>query len=443
MCGLIGVVQRAPGATTSAQFAADQLERQISRGRQGFGIVGIGRDKTVTIVRATSAERVYAELAQFYHPIVLVHHRAPTSTPNKHNQTHPIVVSNTELKYDWLVMHNGIISNDDELHGKHLKLGYIYTTEGKHTESSRAGYNYAYQTQGFNDSEAFAIELARYLENKETRLEIGGSAAFIAVQVDKKTHLARTIAIGTNGRNPMTFDDFDGLDRIDFASELETGYDLTDTKESCPNFNSVFMDIDTLYSPGKKLTSAFDGMIRQAIDFHEPERRSSVIPVTTSGRKTNWDTHRYGHEYEWNGVAYVPKDKKADTCSVVGESKQVALITEPPGDGDESSENTPAYATFNEAVVKIADRLEDRIIEEVDAAVLGVKITDSDEEIMMYSELLTESVTNLIEKRFENIIKAKDAALVSSALQSNDVVPGVDKDEMEDYQNEINAYLQS
>jgi len=46
--------------------------------------------------------------------MIIAHHRYPTSTKNLINQTHPIQVSNELLEHDYLVIHNGVITNDAE-----------------------------------------------------------------------------------------------------------------------------------------------------------------------------------------------------------------------------------------------------------------------------------------------------------------------------------------
>jgi hypothetical protein len=38
-------------------------------------------------------------------------------------------VSNKMLKFDYYVVHNGMISNDEELKKEHEKLGFAYTTK--------------------------------------------------------------------------------------------------------------------------------------------------------------------------------------------------------------------------------------------------------------------------------------------------------------------------
>lgn len=119
----------------------------------------------------------------------------PTSSANKLSQTHPIYVSNKKLKFDYYVIHNGIITNEDELREEHIKEGFIYTTDRINSQKK----------EEFNDSEAFAIELAKYHEGLTKEVGSTGSIAFTAVKVNKKTSKAISILYGRT-TNPLNLD---------------------------------------------------------------------------------------------------------------------------------------------------------------------------------------------------------------------------------------------
>jgi predicted glutamine amidotransferase len=111
--------------------------------------------------------------------MIMLHHRMPTSSENKISQTHPILVNNGSLKHKYLVVHNGVINNEDEMREKHMnQLGFVYTTD-RTTDTGK---------EEFNDSEALAIEVARFVEKQTSKIESIGSAAFIAYEIDKKTN---------------------------------------------------------------------------------------------------------------------------------------------------------------------------------------------------------------------------------------------------------------
>jgi uncharacterized protein YfkK (UPF0435 family) len=120
--------------------------------------------------------------------MMILHHRQPTATDNKIAQTHPIEVDSGSLKHKYLVIHNGVIHNDDELKKEHEDLGFIYTTQ---------------DDDRFNDSECVAIEVGRFIEGQTEKVEIQGSCAFVALQINKKTNKAEKIFFGRNEDNPL------------------------------------------------------------------------------------------------------------------------------------------------------------------------------------------------------------------------------------------------
>jgi hypothetical protein len=167
----------------------DQFEDQHGRGTQGFGIIKIGESGEYKVDRATEGYKFIYDIHQDPVRGMIVHHRTPTSSNNFLNQTHPIEVDNGSLKHKYFVVHNGIISNDDDLKEAHEKLGFVYGTEYK--DKSK-----------YNDSEGFAIEIARFIEGQIDRLDILGSAAFICIQVSKKTNRILKLFFGRN-TNPL------------------------------------------------------------------------------------------------------------------------------------------------------------------------------------------------------------------------------------------------
>ena len=155
----------------------NQYQDQYQRGTQGYGAVMINEEREICIKRATEATKMLIDLYSVEAPIVLLHHRTPTSSKNKISQTHPIFVHNDKLKFAYLIMHNGVISNDDEIKALHEKEGFNYTTHRALTET----------TFEFNDSECLAIELALFMEKIIPTMRVSGSAAFIGVKIDKKS----------------------------------------------------------------------------------------------------------------------------------------------------------------------------------------------------------------------------------------------------------------
>jgi len=189
MCGIIGAFNYAEGKTKAEPVNAwviNQLEDQISRGKEGFGIIFINPDRTVKIERATEISKCLLDL--YLNPAagIILHHRQPTSSENKISQTHPILVSNQELECDYLVIHNGIIHNEDDMKIEHEKAGYNYTTLRQRQSVNTT-------VSEFNDSESIAIDFARFLEKKISKIKTVGSAALLALSIDKKTGKAQEV----------------------------------------------------------------------------------------------------------------------------------------------------------------------------------------------------------------------------------------------------------
>ncbi len=174
MCGIIAAFNADKNKPVN-EWIINQFEDQKSRGTEGFGLILIDQKKEIILKRATESAKAIVDLYLNKTNMIVMHHRTPSSTPNLLAQTHPIMIKNKILKNEYLIIHNGVISNDNEIKTEHEKLGFKYNTEMK------SGYGAA----SFNDSEALAIETARFIEKQTDKINIEGSAAFIAVQIKK------------------------------------------------------------------------------------------------------------------------------------------------------------------------------------------------------------------------------------------------------------------
>jgi hypothetical protein len=198
MCGLIaGFHIGANSKEPVNEFIINQYEDQYTRGQKGYGIVRITPGEPVAIDRATEGVKMMMDLYAKDSPMIMFHHRQPTSTENWMDQTHPIKVENGSLAHNYLVIHNGVISNDRDKRKEHLELGFTYTTE--YTETSWKGDTGILK---FNDSECLAIELARFIEGQGETIDIRGSAAFIALQCTKGW-VPTKVFFGRNEGNPL------------------------------------------------------------------------------------------------------------------------------------------------------------------------------------------------------------------------------------------------
>lgn len=199
MCGIIGAFNYGENKRNVNEDVLDILQDQIGRGKEGFGISFIKEDKRVETKRATILTKAVMDL--YHEPnqarMAIMHHRYPTSSENKLSQTHPIEVKSGSLKYKYLVVHNGVVRNCDKLRKRHEEeLGFTYTTP-------RMKQFYQSEQEEYNDSESLAVEVAMFIEEQTDFLTIEGSAAFIALQVNKKTEKVNKVFFGRNESNPL------------------------------------------------------------------------------------------------------------------------------------------------------------------------------------------------------------------------------------------------
>lgn len=192
MCGIIAAVNYGQNQVNANEAIVNQFEDQCERGEKGFGIICLDAKRVPTVYRATEKVKFLLDLYLRPSQIIIAHHRMPTSSENKLSQTHPIVTTRPNWQHLYYTIHNGVISNDDELKKAHEQAGFKYTTE----------YVKWKDTVAFNDTEAVAIEFARYLEGETKAITLGGSAALVILQVDKKTNTATKLFAWRNS-NPL------------------------------------------------------------------------------------------------------------------------------------------------------------------------------------------------------------------------------------------------
>lgn len=224
MCGLVGVWSK-KGRPVKDRVI-DLYTRQKKRGTDGFGYLAIHKGKLVNIGRAKTEAGIKSLLNKETAEIILFHHRFPTSTVNTIGTTHPIKVENDELEYDYYFAHNGVITNHSWLKSVHEKLGYIYHTEHTEVESVRYSDGRVELIEDkkvkYLDSEALAIELARFCDGKSDEIDARGAVAFWGIRLIKGTNDVDRIYFGKNmGRDLKT-----DRNRKFFSISSETGGDL-------------------------------------------------------------------------------------------------------------------------------------------------------------------------------------------------------------------------
>lgn len=280
MCGIIGAIHfKDKAATPVNEFIINQFEDQHSRGTQGFGAVFVSPDGTYEVKRSCEPAKAIIDLYTKAAPIIMFHHRMPTSTKNKLSQTHPIVVDNGSLQYKYLVIHNGICSNSHEMKLEHEKLGFVYTTDVPVEQGS------VYSRQNFNDSESIAIEIARFAEKQTEEIKAEGYAAIMALQIDKKKDKVVNILFCRTLTAALKM----SLDKGQILISSEgPGTEIDDEKLYTWNLAT--------HKLGKK-----------EIKFYERPKPTPVIaPVNDIGKK--WERHGRRHmfdnELDDDGMAY-------------------------------------------------------------------------------------------------------------------------------------------
>lgn len=212
MCGILGV------ATTNSSLDVvrnlfDLFAEQQSRGINGAGICIADKSKLWRF-RSYSPYRLFAVYnITFWNSIrsgdrVLVHHRYPTSTPNDPKFNHPIQNEDGTV----MVIHNGVIGNDDKLH-KELRKNHTFETEekGKFTDSEVLVH--LFEDERAKDGDVIAA-LKRVAERAT------GSFAFaLVIAGDKNIYLVKH-------SNPIIISKDDDGNHY-FSSELHKSSKLT------------------------------------------------------------------------------------------------------------------------------------------------------------------------------------------------------------------------
>jgi predicted glutamine amidotransferase len=253
MCG-IAYAHNFGGEAVNNQIL-DIFDSQRSRGTDGFGLFD---GKYKHIVKASKEDAILKWLVKYDSNLILFHHRWPTSSANTKRNAHPFSTQDYFGDNQYILVHNGHISNASELKEAHEKLGIKYATEN--TDGS------------FNDSEALLWDFALFIEGKQKELAFTGSVAFVCLK------------LAQHGRRRDRV-----LDKLYFARNSNPlvmkrdaeGIVLASTGEGEP------IDTETLYTynyPLKRLT----------------KRKLKMYTWASS----NWESSRWnsGSEYTWDNI---------------------------------------------------------------------------------------------------------------------------------------------
>ena len=213
MCGIVLTQTKNKKATRDAYI---KYKAQEKRGTEGYGCLIANNNSIFNLYRATDENQIRV-IRKAKASFALLHHRKPTSTPNLRECTHPIFVSNDILEYDYYVVHNGVISNCDELKTTFEGMGFNYTTEIENVYRIGGKIINSYCSVEYNDSESLAIDLAIAIEDKLEKTTAKGSIAFVVLQLKKGTGDILKIYYGRNALNPLKVSYNSGL--LNLSSE--------------------------------------------------------------------------------------------------------------------------------------------------------------------------------------------------------------------------------
>lgn len=263
MCGIVYLHNFL--ATCVSESVRKRYETQKTRGTDGFGFIcyDLINNRIKKVRRKTTEAGIMKELEKANSNAILFHHRFPTSTPNVKEASHPITVRNDELDHVYYVVHNGIISNDEDMYKIHKGLGYDYTTEiQKCTTYETIGKTYETKTSMFNDSEALAIELARYIDGKASTMDAKGSIAFVVLQANKRG-VVKKVYFGRNASSPLGIEVDTGM----FSIRSEGGKEIEPQKLFCFDYATNETTMTDMYIgswvgytsyPDSRFDSAYD-----------------------------------------------------------------------------------------------------------------------------------------------------------------------------------------
>lgn len=426
MCGIIFVTKKGKNKMPVNAKALDIFENQHGRGKEGYGIVKILDNGTIKIDRSTEGMKFMWDIHTDPVNTIMVHHRTPTSTPNLTHQTHPIFVSNGSLSFDYYVVHNGMIRNDDELKEEHEKLGFIYQTAMKDGGVDK-----------FNDSEALAIELARYIESQESEYRVEGSAAFIALQVSKKTGKAGRIFFGRHGSSPLMM--AKTREQLILASEnigcditedvlysclLDNKMDLTKKKMKIAESKTVWNGSGSYDSPYyRQREIGFSGNHNKVITV-ETEVEKSMRQMKNRGKKI----FGYDDDYDFGEAdsKYKPKEEKH---SGIYNDDGIEIPFQ-----NDIDDDLP-IATEDAAIAEFISTHSENILDTLDEAVSWITEGDEDDaSIHDYVEMIYAELKNLN----NNIKKIREEEAMKNALKETDEKKESDKEYMERKMKESN-----
>ena len=229
MCGI--VYFNNTNGKSANKLVKGAYKAQRSSGHEGFGFFTPNNNK---LTHNTNERNIMRLLKRTKQSEILFHHRFPTSTANVRNACHPFSTK-TRYKHNYVMVHNGVIWNDNEIAKEQQINGVSYVSRQKDGR--------------INDSEVLLYDLADFIEGETDKLSVYGSIAFVMVQLDKKGN-RKALYFGRNEGSPLKIKNYnngfsltsegdgtmvlcDKLFKYDYKTKV-----FSSTEMKIPNWNS-------------------------------------------------------------------------------------------------------------------------------------------------------------------------------------------------------------
>jgi len=261
-----------------ANAVLTQFDKQRARGTQGFGVFDVAHNK---IFRAAKEDEILEYLVNHDTSHLLFHHRFPTSTINVAQAAHPIRTKRYFGDTEYVLVHNGIIRNPNELFVKHSELGIQYHTMLKDLT--------------FNDSESLLWDFALTMQGKQEEMQTRGDMAFICMEMYKGK--LKKMHFGRNGRSLMVFKDKTTIELSSEGRGILVPMNMLNTYD----FKSKMLTMKKMvFDKGYQFQGSPYYSTTKGTDHGYASRRTEYYPPeNTRGEYKSYDEyhlHKYGSE---------------------------------------------------------------------------------------------------------------------------------------------------
>lgn len=226
MCGIVHYIDFR--GKSVAGRTINRFQSQRHRGTNGFGYYLPIADR---LSHSPSESRLLRDLKHQAEILpmdqtseVMFHHRFPTSTDNVRNACHPFSTRWEGFKNNYVLVHNGWLTNDLELHDNHYKMGIRYVSEqpnGQFNDSEALLYDLALWLEGYQDEPkakgAIAFTLIERVDGKQSKLHFGRNTGSPLI---KKYKAGKYLALASEGKGKMVRSN--ELNTFDYATATFT-----------------------------------------------------------------------------------------------------------------------------------------------------------------------------------------------------------------------------